>query len=323
MLAGCPVCRARYRLDETRIGVEGIKLRCSSCRTIFMIRGRGQAPENPASDAQKTSASPVARVLVAHDSHSFRSTVLSVLSPEPFEVLTACNGVEAYARIVDQRPDVAVLDVALPGMFGFEICEAVKGATATADIKVILIASLFDKTRYKRSPESLYGVDDYIEKHHIPDELVAKIYRLLSGAMPAGSTPAGTDTPAAGAESEVSSEAIAADVEAEAKARLHLRNDEEQNAWPVSNEASAGIPEAHQKARRLARLIVSDIALYNQKLVEEGVRNGTFSELLADDIAEGHALYGRRVPEEVRAAHSYLEEAFEEFIDKMKREFNL
>ena len=77
------------------------------------------------------------------------------------------------------------------------------------------------------------------------------------------------------------------------------------------------------KAKRLARIIVSDITLYNQNKVEDGVRNGTFYNLLLDDIREGTALYERRVPEAIRGCTSYLNEAFEELIAKKKQELGL
>jgi hypothetical protein len=72
--------------------------------------------------------------------------------------------------------------------------------------------------------------------------------------------------------------------------------------------------EAHRKARRLARIIVTDIALYNQKKVEQGILSGTFYELFEDDIREGRRLFEQRVPEMVRTGTSYLEDAFEEFL---------
>jgi len=80
---------------------------------------------------------------------------------------------------------------------------------------------------------------------------------------------------------------------------------------------------AHDKAKRLARLIVSDIVLYNQAAVDEGVRNNTFSELLAHDIREARNLYAQRIPEEIRTGTSYLEEAFAELIARKKRELNV
>ncbi|WP_318258784.1 response regulator [Geobacter anodireducens] len=124
------------------------------------------------------------RVLVAHENPALRTAVRQALACEPFQVLEAADGAGAYAAILEHRPRVAILDAALPGMFAFEICEAVKGSPATADIKIILIASIYDKAKYKRAPESLHGADDYLEKHHIPDELPARVHLLLAGTAP-------------------------------------------------------------------------------------------------------------------------------------------
>lgn len=100
-------------------------------------------------------------------------------------------------------------------------------------------------------------------------------------------------------------------------------------AEPVVNQAppapkpreGAGEDPA-SKAKRLARLIVSDIALYNKKNIEEGVRNGNFEELLAHDIREARSLYARRVPEEIRNNTSFLDEAFAELIEKTKKDLS-
>jgi hypothetical protein len=73
-------------------------------------------------------------------------------------------------------------------------------------------------------------------------------------------------------------------------------------------------PEAIEKARRFARIIVSDIALYNQEAVIEGLRNGTFYELLNVDVSEGRDLYEGRVPAVIRVKKDYYQEAFDNFI---------
>ena len=92
---------------------------------------------------------------------------------------------------------------------------------------------------------------------------------------------------------------------------------------PQSTAASPRQPTAHEKAKRLARLIVSDIVLYNQAAVEEGIRNNTFAELLAHEIQEARTLYAQRVSEEVRKGTSYLEEAFADLIARKKRELGV
>ena len=78
-------------------------------------------------------------------------------------------------------------------------------------------------------------------------------------------------------------------------------------------------PEAVEKARRFARIIVSDVALYNQEAVIEGIRNGNFYELLKTDVDEGRELYEKRVPAGIRAKKDYYQEAFDNFIAAAKR----
>jgi response regulator RpfG family c-di-GMP phosphodiesterase len=207
-------------------------------------------------------------------------------------------------------------------MYGFEVCDAIKKNPAISSVKAILIASIYDKTRYKRAPLSLYGADDYIEKHHIPDSLTAMIYRLVTGQKQVESPPdarMSQEEEAQTAPQELST----GEMNAQAIARQVLKRDEENKTSLPKTPAERDFPEAHIKARRLARIIVSDIVLYNQDKVEEGVSNGTFFDILADDISEGRALYIRRVSEEIRKSTSYLEDGFEELIAKKKKELGL
>lgn len=88
-------------------------------------------------------------------------------------------------------------------------------------------------------------------------------------------------------------------------------------------QTTAPADDARAKARRLARLIVSDIALYYRKSVEQGVKEGNFYEVLAHEVREARSLYERRVPEEIRNATTYLDEAFAELILKTRKELNL
>ncbi len=316
MLVECPKCKTRYRVSDDKPDGEGILLRCSKCRCLFRMAGKADPP--PASKVEAVRIRNRIKVLVANESPVFCQAVEKVLSSEPFEVISCNDGKSALAAIVEIVPDVVLLDVALPGMYGFEVCEAVRENSATASIKIILIAAIYDKARYKREPNSLYGADDYIEKHHIPDSLSAKIYRLVSGRR---------EPPAEG--EDVSTESrrhpVAVELSDREKAELEnnrkaIKQDEERK---TDSKAAAGDSEAHVKARRFARLIVSDIALYNQEKVEEGVRSGRLFELLEEDVFEGRALYEQRIPPEIRNNTSYLEDAFEELISKKKLEMNL
>lgn len=78
-------------------------------------------------------------------------------------------------------------------------------------------------------------------------------------------------------------------------------------------------PEAMEKARRFARIIISDIALYNQETVLSGVKNGNLFELLKNDLDEGRELYDQRVSEAVRVTQDYFQEALDNFISAAQR----
>jgi PleD family two-component response regulator len=286
---------------------------------VFRVVGKVPASDAPpvaAATSERSGSSVV--VLVANESPDFCRAVERSLASEPFTVLCRHDGREALELIEERLPDVVVLDVALPTVYGFEICDRIRSNPALSSVKTILIASIYDKTRYKREPQSLYGADDYIEKHHIPDSLAAKIYRLVFGQKAVEQTAEetsvveeqeGTDLRDISGREMMDQESV----------REQIRLDEEVKTSSAESAASA---EAHGKARRLARIIVSDIALYNQNKVEEGIQCGTFHELLHDEIQEGRLLYNRRIPEEVRSGTSYLEDTIEEFLTQKKGELS-
>ena len=318
MLITCPNCKTRFRFDEQRIRSEAIKLRCSKCRALF------RALRKPAEPTVETAVgSGRLKVLVANESAAFCQAVRSVLALEPFDVFAYHDGRAALTAIEQIRPEVVLLDVALPSMFGFEVCEAIRRNPGLNGVKIILLAAIYDKTRYKRTPQSLYGADDYIEKHHIPDTLVPMINRLVGGQQSL-EEPMAAAADAAAAEEEALPAPLAEPVQeavAEATAREVLRQEEELATIPPPLPPE--LAEAHRKAQRLARIIISDIALYNQARVEEGIRTGTLNAVLADDIQEGRALYERRVPAEVRLGTTYLDAALAELIAKKRQELNL
>jgi predicted Zn finger-like uncharacterized protein len=323
MLIVCPGCKTKFSFDEQKVGSEGIKLRCSKCHTIFRVVRKSQPPVAAVRPGLRTPEQPLGiKVVVANESSAFCKAVTKVLANEPFDVFTYNDGKEAFSAIVQLKPDVVLLDVALPSMYGFEVCEAIRRSPEVASAKIILIASIYDKTRYKRSPQSLYGADDYIEKHHIPDTLATMIYRLVSGQkpveVPSGARPAFEEEVQAAAQQLSPGEMAAQEI-----TRQELQRDEENVTIMAPPPPAPELSTAQVKARRLARIIVSDIVLYSQAKVEEGVRNGTFYQLLADDIAEGRALYVRRVAEEIRENTSYLEDGFAELIAKKKKELGL
>ena len=78
----------------------------------------------------------------------------------------------------------------------------------------------------------------------------------------------------------------------------------------------------HEKAKRFARIVISDIALYNEELVVEGIENNTFYDILKTEIEEGRELYAQRIPLHIIEKTNYYNEAIENFIKKRKENVN-
>ncbi len=123
------------------------------------------------------------RVVVAHDSETIREAVRRLLADAGYAVRAVSDGNQAMKLLRAERPQALVLDVAIGGLFAFEVLEALRSESLPT--RTVLIASVYNRTGYKRRPTTLYGADDYVEQHHIPDSLVPKVARLVGPGAPA------------------------------------------------------------------------------------------------------------------------------------------
>ena len=434
MIVTC-TCGAKLRISDDKLTEAGVRIKCPKCGTAHLARRPAPAASEPvsepampwfapASSAASPSREPAATapvsapkaepasmqrtvpasssslVLVAHDSRLVADMVQGVVKEAGLTVVHAADGLDALKKATALKPKVMIVDVGLTGIYGFELCERLKGDPDTRNIKIILLSSVYGLTAYKRNPVTLYGADDFIEKHHIPDRLLPKLRQLLSdqpavapapaastgdaspapeqssrptAAMPAKPSP---QAPASGftapevpdvlprvpvtldvARKRVSSQASTApgapprrveeprapqassppaaaakttppkpEIRRPAVQDESLKLDasffeQDEYAAPVKELQKAAMdPEEVERARRFARLIVSDIVLYNQDAVAEGIARGTFYDLLNEDITEGRALYEKRVPEIIRQSKDYFQEAFDNFIAEKKKQ---
>lgn len=230
------------------------------------------------------------RILVAHESESIREVIRRLLEGVGWQVETASDGNQAVAALV-RLPAALVLDVAVGGKLAYEVVEEARRQAAT---RVVLIASIYNRTGYKRRPTSLYGADDYVEQHHIPDSLVDKLARLV------GAPPSPSHVPVA--HSETPEGRV---IKAAGEGRLDA---------PPAPAPSPSNDQVH-RAERLARLIVADIALYNGDALDRLAQGGAVEELearLRVDLEEGRLLFDLRVPAEVRRTRDFIGEALEQ-----------
>ncbi len=113
-------------------------------------------------------------VLVVDDDPTVREVVVSYLRAERYEVAEVADGETALAMVAQNKPDLVVLDVMLPGVDGLEVCRRVR---ATTDIPVILLTALGAEADRVVGLE--LGADDYLTKPFSPRELVLRVGSVL------------------------------------------------------------------------------------------------------------------------------------------------
>ena len=117
------------------------------------------------------------QVLIVDDEFAIRDMLRMALEIAGFRCLEAENIQDAFTLIVDERPDMVLLDWMLPGGSGLELLRRLKRTDTTRDVPVIMLTA---KTAEDNVIQGLdVGADDYITKPFAPRELIARIKALL------------------------------------------------------------------------------------------------------------------------------------------------
>ena len=115
--------------------------------------------------------------LVVDDSLTDMQILTSCLQQEGIRVVIAQSGEEAIVKISEQRPDVIVMDVVLPGCSGFEMCRELKAKADTSDIPVIICSN--KGTEMDRFWGMKQGADAYLVKPIDQEEFVLTVKRMI------------------------------------------------------------------------------------------------------------------------------------------------
>lgn len=120
---------------------------------------------------------PNSKVLIVDDEFAIRDMLRMALEIADFKCIEAENIQDAHSLVVDERPDIVLLDWMLPGGSGLELLRRLKRNDTTAEIPVIMLTA---KTAEDNIIQGLdVGADDYITKPFAPRELIARIKALL------------------------------------------------------------------------------------------------------------------------------------------------
>jgi len=285
----CPKCKVRLKVDETKLAPEGKRFKCPKCGAVLIVK-------KPAAHARK--ALDKKKILVAHSNPETRGMVSSLLSQKGYRIITAADGIDAMVKALKELPCLIIAEVALPKIYGFEVCKRLKTRAETKDMKFLLVASVYDKSKYRREPVSLYGSDAYIEDHELADHVLEKVEGLTGDQEKAAApAPPPDENPSPG--------------------KTETKTEDAPPEHPAPPAGAAD--EKVERARRLARTIINDIYLYNATKLDQSVRNDNFYTVFAPEIKEGQKLYDMRISQEVRDIGNFYREAIENFLDSRKK----
>lgn len=118
------------------------------------------------------------RVLVVDDNEQNRTLARMTLEQEGgYSVSLASNGEEGLRLFESERPDCVLLDVRMPGMDGFEVCQRLRATPGGADVPVVFLTALRDVETFDRA--EAVGGNDFLTKPVYPGELVLRVQQVL------------------------------------------------------------------------------------------------------------------------------------------------
>ncbi len=118
------------------------------------------------------------KILAVDDRQDNLDLIREVLDDEPCEILTALNAKQALELARDECPDVAILDVQMPGVDGYQLCQKLRASPQTQMMPVVLLTA-----HYTSATDVIRGLDlgacDYLTKPFKPEELRARVRAVL------------------------------------------------------------------------------------------------------------------------------------------------
>ncbi|MEE8557061.1 MAG: MJ0042-type zinc finger domain-containing protein [Myxococcota bacterium] len=329
MIARCPDCKARYLISREKLGPRGARLKCTRCKIVFLAL----APENargssPAGDLTRPAGHPVqstSGVLLAEPNAVTAERLEAYLDRWGVQVRRAGNGGQAVLQIFREPPALVLVGLKLPGLPGAALTEIVRRAPHLAGVRIIRVALADDPAE---APE--FESDLSIEPSALPDALGDALRRFGIGtppespsAAPAAPRPAAKKSPrpkpvpespkprAARASTPPRAAAKPPQRAVPKSPRPVAKENPKKSPSPTPvaarrRQADAGDDPLVAEAKRLARIVISDIVLYNEDRFDKAARENNLESALRRELDEGRALFSSRISEEVRAKADYL-----------------
>lgn len=278
MKATCPHCETTYRIDPSKVPASGVFARCSRCGGVFEISTR-QAPVEAAS-TPSTAASAVTEVDSGQHEATAQQPTIPDVDPAPVTApaATSAGDTDWQSVAVSGPPEDLDLDDESPAPLP-ELVSHRFEPPSTPSLEAA------EATGSVQSADTIETVE--VEGH--------------SGSLPeltASRTALPQEPPVAPAERSAPSAAAPA----------------VRPASPPPPSPIFGKPDPHGKARRLARALVSDIAVYNPERRDRGRADGTLRQEFRDEIRKSWEEYVGQVGESTARGTPYFREALNEIL---------
>lgn len=120
----------------------------------------------------------MARILIAEDEEDIRNLIIFTLNYAGHQVIATANGEQALQAAIENQPDLAILDVRMPRMSGYEACEKIKSNVLTKDLPVVFLSAKGQENEIQTGLEK--GAQEYILKPFSPEDLITSINQILA-----------------------------------------------------------------------------------------------------------------------------------------------
>jgi len=124
------------------------------------------------------------RIIIVDDDSSILELFRDVLEGRGYQVQTFNRGWEALQSVSRERPDLMILDIMMPRVNGYEVCQIMKENPKTKDIPVIFLTALSHQEALRWAAEG--GADDFLVKPCTPDRLIKHVERHLQARREGG-----------------------------------------------------------------------------------------------------------------------------------------
>lgn len=166
------VLKIRDRLRELRL--QGLSL-SQIADQLDLARAEDTIPSTPMTSATPPipGADQPYKILIVDDEEEVRLGLREFLETEEYAICEAGDGEEALVKTFTEKPHMILLDLRLPKLDGYQVCQTLKGNPITSGIPIIMITALNATPQKIKGME--YGADDYVSKPFDLDELGARI----------------------------------------------------------------------------------------------------------------------------------------------------